>query len=474
MFLISPCCLSAQQSDYYDSLKVELKKDLTDSARYVNLLKLSDGYTNNNPDSAIFYAQESIRFALKNKEKLPVWVDWNCSDVLGKALWSAGNFPDAQEYFFKQIKQSEVINDTLGILRSYINLGALNIEEGNYKEATQYLRTALPLYRGQGGVMSYFFTDLFDYLARAYVESDILDSALYYAQMRMHYSIKKFGKAHSYTSGKILGMIYSKMEQPSLAIEYFRSYLTGFNNITSVVKGVVDCLYEISNHYERYNQTELAIQYALKSFNLSQKHNFRIDKLKAARQLSKLYKSTSNIDSAFKYQNIMIGMEEDMFSREKLSRMNMLVFNEQLRQKELEMEKIHQAEVLSQRLQLSVLAIVIIVFIIAFLLLSRSFIVSQRFVRSLGIVLLLITFEYIDQLLHPIIANLTHHTPVLMLLILVSVASLMVPLHYRLEKWTKYKLTEKNKQIRLSKAKKIIMETKVLSDKKRTKQVLTE
>ena len=102
MFLISPCCLFAQQSDYYDSLKVELKKDLTDSARYVNLLKLSDGYTNNNPDSAIFYAQESIRFALKNKEKLPVWVDWNCSDVLGKALWSAGNFPDAQEYFLNK------------------------------------------------------------------------------------------------------------------------------------------------------------------------------------------------------------------------------------------------------------------------------------------------------------------------------------------------------------------------------------
>ena len=106
IILHAPLSLFAQQSNYFDSLKAELKKDLTDSARYVNLLKLSDGYTNNNPDSAIFYAQESIRFALKNKEKLPVWVDWNCSDVLGKALWSAGNFPDAQEYFFKQIKQN--------------------------------------------------------------------------------------------------------------------------------------------------------------------------------------------------------------------------------------------------------------------------------------------------------------------------------------------------------------------------------
>ena len=138
------------------------------------------------------------------------------------------------------------------------------------------------------------------------------------------------------------------------------------------------------------------------------------------------------------------------------------------------MEKIHQTKVHSERLRLSVLAIVIIVFIIAFLLLNRSFIVSQCSVRPLGIALLLITFEYNDQLLHPIISNLTNHTPVLMLLIFVSVASLMIPLHYKLEKWTKYKQTEKNRLIRLSKAKRIIMEAEEDSGKKQTKRLLNE
>ena len=170
----------------------------------------------------------------------------------------------------------------------------------------------------------------------------------------------------------------------------------------------------------------------------------------------------------------MVSTEEEMFGREKISRMNMLEFNEKLHQKEVAEEKIHQAELLKQRLQLSVLAIVIIVFIIVFLLLSRSFIVSHRFVRSLGIILLLITFEYIDQLLHPVIANFTNHTPVLMLLILVSVASLMVPLHYKLEKWTKYRLTEKNRQIRLSKAKKIIMEMEETAQQKQHRNVIAK
>ncbi|MBP1663918.1 MAG: tetratricopeptide repeat protein [Bacteroidetes bacterium] len=473
--LFFPCCLLAQDIPYRDSLKAKLNNNLTDSAKYVTYLIISDNYNYNDPDSAVYYAQQSIRFAMKHKENLPLWVDWNSYDVLGKALWNAGNFPNAQECFFKQVKQSEAINDTMGILRASNNLGGLNIEEGNYKEAIRYLRRGLPFYRErEDKLMNSYFIELFDYLCRAYEKTNILDSAFHYAQMRLQLSMKSFGKQANVYSGILFGMIYSKMGQPLLALVHFRTYLNAVRNNPVQGKDIIDCYYEMSNHFERYQQTDSAIHYAMKSFGLSQKCKFKIDILDAARQLSRLYEFTGNIDSAFKYQTIMIATEEEMFSREKLSRMNMLVFNEQLRQKELEMEKQHQAELRSQRLQLSVLAIVIIVFIIAFLLLSRSFIVSQRFVRSLGIILLLITFEYIDQLLHPIIANLTNHTPVLMLLILVSVAALMVPLHYKLEKWTKYKLTEKNRLIRLSKAKKIIMETEESTDRKRTKQVLTE
>jgi hypothetical protein len=43
-----------------------------------------------------------------------------------------------------------------------------------------------------------------------------------------------------------------------------------------------------------------------------------------------------------------------------------------------------------------------------------------------------------------------------MLLALVSIASLLVPLHHKLEKWTTVKLVEKNKAIRLANAKKTI------------------
>jgi len=45
-----------------------------------------------------------------------------------------------------------------------------------------------------------------------------------------------------------------------------------------------------------------------------------------------------------------------------------------------------------------------------------------------------------------------------MLLSLVVIAAVIIPLHHRLEKWATHKLVEKNKAIRLAKAKKTIEE----------------
>jgi len=45
---------------------------------------------------------------------------------------------------------------------------------------------------------------------------------------------------------------------------------------------------------------------------------------------------------------------------------------------------------------------------------------------------------------------------VLMLVALVCMASLLVPLHHRAEKWATHRLVEKNKQVRLEAAKRTI------------------
>jgi hypothetical protein len=93
---------------------------------------------------------------------------------------------------------------------------------------------------------------------------------------------------------------------------------------------------------------------------------------------------------------------------------------------------------------------------LVFLALSRKTITSTKTIEIVGVIVLLFVFEFINLLIHPFIGNLTHHSPLLMLLIMVCIAALLVPAHHRLEKWITHKLVEKNKRIRLEAAKRTI------------------
>ncbi|MBK7569284.1 MAG: hypothetical protein IPI31_15805 [Bacteroidetes bacterium] len=102
------------------------------------------------------------------------------------------------------------------------------------------------------------------------------------------------------------------------------------------------------------------------------------------------------------------------------------------------------------------IAIGIVFFIILFFLLSHSIIITEKWISFFGILGLLIVFEFINLLIHPFLERITHHSPALMLIALVVLASLLIPMHHRMEKWIKEKMTEKNKKIRLENAKKTI------------------
>ena len=252
-----------------------------------------------------------------------------------------------------------------------------------------------------------------------------------------------------------MGIIYSKMGKKQLAEEFFRqSFLLNseINNIRLLARAYC----EFAEHFDRINQTDSAIYYATKGFQLDQQFDLLVQQLQASTILAKLYKQENKIDSAFKYQQIMIDSRESIFSREKVNRLQTLEFNEQVRQQELSSAKIAAGEERKQNIQYALIALGLVIFIILFLLLSRSFITSTRLIASFGVVALLLVFEFLNLFLHPFLERVTHHSPVLILLALVCIASMLVPLHHRLEKYTTVKLVEKNKEIRLARAKKTI------------------
>jgi CDP-diglyceride synthetase len=66
---------------------------------------------------------------------------------------------------------------------------------------------------------------------------------------------------------------------------------------------------------------------------------------------------------------------------------------------------------------------------------------KSSILTSMGIASLLMLFEFISLLIHPYIEKLTHHNIGLMYIILLILASALVPLHHKMESVIKKKLS---------------------------------
>ena len=134
-------------------------------------------------------------------------------------------------------------------------------------------------------------------------------------------------------------------------------------------------------------------------------------------------------------------LSDDIYSKEKIRASESMTINEKLRQDELlEAEHRHKKE-RQQQLQLLLIGLAIPTLFLITVLLSRIKL-PARIISFLGIISLLILFEYLTLLLHPYVSEITHHTPIYEMLIFVSFAAVLIPTHHRLEHWLMHWLTK--------------------------------
>jgi hypothetical protein len=147
--------------------------------------------------------------------------------------------------------------------------------------------------------------------------------------------------------------------------------------------------------------------------------------------------------SAYYYQGITIAAKDSLFSQEKVREVQNLSFTEKIRQQEIEEAgRLAREERKSNIQSLGIVTFISFFFGLLFVFSKRH--VNPKIIKFLGLLGLLLLFEFISLFLHPYIASFTHHTPVYMLLILVAIASMLVPMHHKLQRWVKEKPARKS------------------------------
>ncbi|MEO7265015.1 MAG: tetratricopeptide repeat protein [Ferruginibacter sp.] len=286
-----------------------------------------------------------------------------------------------------------------------------------------------------------------------YLNLNKLDSALSFLQRAYEWSIRNNKVDVAYILWN-LGSVNSKMGNAALAVTYFNMAIQEAENVKKV-RQLSFAYTGLAEHFQKMNERDSSIFYAKKGLYVIQNTPFFFMSVKPAKMLAEFYEK-SNCDSTLKYAGIYKIANDSVASNKINQQIQVMTFDETLRQQELAAEKIKANGERKQNIQFSLIAFGIISFIIIFLLLSRSFITNTKAIEFLGVIALLIVFEFLNLLLHPFLERVTNHSPVLMLLALVCIAALLVPLHHRVEKWATAKLVEKNKKIRLAAAKKTI------------------
>jgi hypothetical protein len=195
----------------------------------------------------------------------------------------------------------------------------------------------------------------------------------------------------------------------------------------------------LASLYSQFNKRDSAIYFSKISYQIAKQDGFLSRQLDAAKFISQAYKQTNNIDSTLSYLLFERDLNDSINNKNSIRESQILSSDELLRQLEIAKAKKEKDEQRRQQLQLLFIGIFIPGLFLLTLFLSRVKL-HIRVIKLLGILSLLIFFEYLTLLLHPRVAEFTHHTPVFEILIFVGIAAILIPLHHKAEHWLIHKL----------------------------------
>jgi hypothetical protein len=430
-------CYGFAQKQKADSLLNLLSAETIDSNRVTLLWRTADAIYNYNPEEALNYAQQGLALA---RQIDFVEGESRSLGIIANSFLKIGNYARSLDYNLQKLRIEEKRENPRSLASVLMNIGLVHAFQDEY-------RTALGYYYKADSVIRKFNVQAFRFhiainIGDTYDKLNVLDSAY------LFYSNSKREATQAADNNNIgasligLGHIYRKQKNYLLSLE---SYKESIPRLQAANNDDLLCEthWGLALLYQAFSNFDSAKTHALAAYRIGKAGGFLTRQLDAAHILTQLYKDTKSTDSAFAYASIERDLNDSVNNRNRIRESQVLASNEQFRQQALAEEKRLLAKERKQRLQLLFIGIFIPALFLFTLLVSHIRL-HIKAIKLLGILSLLFFFEYLTLLLHPTVAALTNHTPVLEILIFVAVAAILIPLHHKAEHWLIHKLLHRH------------------------------
>lgn len=424
------------QKQKFDSLALKLATERTDSNRVKLMWLMADASNLYNPDTALHLAQSALYLAQKIKYTEG---ESRSLGVLAMSFREMGNYQKALEFFLQKLQIEEKRNNPRNLASVLINIGILYINLEQYNQALSYYKSA------DSVTAQHHVTDLEYYinnnLGDVYERMNLNDSAFTYFTKAIEIATQMNDKDLTGTSIVGLGHVYLKRKNFSMASKSYKKALS-YLEVSDDEDLMCEAALGLAKLYSELNIKDSAEYYAMRSYTIAKKDGFESRQLDAAQFLTSLYKQAGDINNAFTFLETTQTLKDSISSEDKVRALQIISGNEQLRQNEIAENKLRGAAERHQQLQMLLIGLFIPILFLITLLLSRVR-MHQRIIKFLGIISLLMLFEYLLLVLNPKVNQVTNHTPMYEILIFVAVAAVLGPAHHRIEQWMLEKLTTK-------------------------------
>ncbi|MEO8772493.1 MAG: tetratricopeptide repeat protein, partial [Ferruginibacter sp.] len=345
-------------------------------------------------------SQKILLHAQKNKDKITEGV---ILSNIGYDYRALGNTSKSFEYDLKALDVATGSRNEKLIGNTQLNLGH------NYKDQVDYDK-ALSLYKSAGALAikqndSLLQCWTYANVADVYIQLNKPDSALPYAQKAYELCIQIHYIDYLPNILRELAEVHAKLGNKELAITYFNTAAKKAFEINSI-RWINSVYGSLGKYYFQINQPDSGFFYSKKAIDVVKNTAFSNKSIDASKQLLDVYENT-NSDSAIKYFKIYKTANDSLFSTKAIQQTQAMKLENEMREQKLKEEKLNDEIQRQQDIQFALIAFGIITFIIIFLLLSRSFITNTKMIEFLGVIALLIVFEFLNLLLHPFLEKVT-------------------------------------------------------------------
>ncbi len=291
----------------------------------------------------------SYKVALEINEKINYQLQRQCWDLgtIDYVLYEMGSYAESLEYAFRHLSLCNKVNDTFGSGLANLVLGHDFRELSEFRQSLNHYFSAKHFFKifweNRNRPEDNTYTMLC--IAATYLKMNQVDSALVYTRQAYQLAVHDSAGGQILLATRILGDIYYSKNDNETALMYYRQYIPDFVKYKERNRDLGFALNGMAKAFQRQGKADSAVYYARKALENANKYQDQENIYTAATILYHSFnernrKNGTISDSlhieaeAYKYFKIVIAARDSMTSIEKLKQVQLLSFNEQVREKQ--------------------------------------------------------------------------------------------------------------------------------------------